>query len=85
MANVKKIEIFQAITIVAISVLMFFMVSSCSKQEDVCGTIVGGYSEYNDYTGGVDYYLRLTTDERARVDELTYISSRIGDYICLDY
>lgn len=85
MINIKKLEILQAVVIVTLSILVLFMSSSCEKQENVCGTIVGGYSEYNDYTGRIDYYLRLTTDNRAKVDELTYISSRIGDYICLYY
>jgi hypothetical protein len=85
MSNVKSIERIQTLFIVLVTALAMLLMGSCEKQEDVCGTIVGGYSEFNDYTGNIDYYFRLTTDDRARVDELTYLSFGIGDYVCLDY
>jgi hypothetical protein len=85
MSNIKKIEKLQALIIILIITLLFFIIYGCVLQEDVCGTIIGGYSEYNSYTNNFDYYFRLTTDNRAKVDELTFYSYRVGDYVCLRY
>lgn len=65
--------------------LLVLFFTSCDKQEDVCGKILGGYSEWNDYYFNYDYYFRLNTDNRVAVDELTFYSYRVGDHICLDY
>ena len=72
----KKIVLFIAFIV---------FLSSCSKQEDICGIILGGYTEWNDYYYRYDFYLRLDVDNRAQVDELTFNSFSVGDYICLDY
>lgn len=61
------------------------LLTSCSKQEDICGIILGGYTEWNDYYYRYDYFFRLDVDNRAQVDELTFNSFSVGDYICLDY
>jgi len=65
--------------------LLLIASTSCEKQEDVCGVILGGYNQINYNTGLVDYYFRLNTDSSARVDPLTFINHRVGDYICLYY
>ena len=65
--------------------VLLMVLSSCSKQEDVCGKILGGYSEWNDYYFNYNYFFRLNTDDRVAVDELTFYSYRVGDHICLDY
>ena len=59
--------------------------SSCTKDEDVCGQILGGYSEWNDYYQEYNYFFRLDVDNRAQVDELTFNSFRVGDFICITY
>lgn len=65
--------------------ILILSLLSCSKQEDVCGQIIGGYSEWNDYRFNYDYFFRLDVDSRVQVDELTYNSFYVGDYICLEY
>ena len=73
----------RATIILALLLLTF---TSCEKpQEDVCGVILGGYNQINYTTGLVDYYFRLNTDSSVRVDPLTFISHRVGDYVCLYY
>ena len=59
--------------------------TSCSKQEiDVCGVIEGGYSEFDEFTGRTSYYFIIYGEDRY-VDELTYMSFRVGESVCLDY
>lgn len=72
----KKIVLFIAFIV---------FLSSCSKQEDICGVILGGYSQWNDYYLRYDYYFRLDVDNKALVDELTFNSFSVGQYICLNY
>jgi len=79
----RETRIYIKRTIVLIVLLLTF--TSCEKQEDVCGVILGGYNQINYNTGLVDYYFRLNTDSRVKVDPLTFISHRVGDYVCLYY
>jgi len=65
--------------------MLLLSFTSCSKQEDVCGKILGGYSEWNDYWYRYNYYFRLDTDSKVQVDELTYNSFYVGDYVCIEF
>lgn len=86
MSNIKQIERIKTLAIAIIVAAWLLLMTSCIiERDDICGTITGGYSEYNSYTRNYDYYFRLTSKKRARVDELTFYSYRVGDYICLDY
>lgn len=64
---------------------LILLLTSCSKDSiEVCGTIVGGYSEVDPMSGWTHYYFRLdTTKQKQKVDELTYYSFLVGDYVCL--
>ena len=59
-------------------ILLTLLISACSKDIEVCGNITGG-----DYDGFADmYYLRID-GQKEYVDEKTYNSFFIGDYICV--
>ncbi len=61
-----------------------FVFSSCSKDDlMVCGTITSGESEFNQIANQWYFYLYLDGKSQ-RVDELTYNSYYVGDYICLE-
>jgi len=68
-----------------LGLVLLLSFTSCSKQEDICGVILGGYSQWNDYYLRYDYYFRLDVDNKALVDELTFNSFSVGQYICLNY
>lgn len=60
------------------------LLTSCSKDSlEVCGTIEGGGSKFNPYYGIPEYYF-LMNGKKEWVDELTYLSFSVGDYICLE-
>jgi len=58
--------------------LLALLISACSKDIEVCGNITGGdYDRFTDM-----YYLRID-GQKEYVDEKTYNSFFIGDYICV--
>ena len=58
--------------------LLALLISACSKDIEVCGNITGGdYDRFKDM-----YYLRID-GQKEYVDEKTYNSFFIGDYICV--
>lgn len=59
-------------------ILLALLISACSKDIEVCGNITGG--DYDRFEGG--YYLRID-GQKEYVDEKTYNSFFIGDYICV--
>lgn len=67
--------------IVLTSIILLLSLSSCSKDELICGTIDGG--GINNLTG----LLYLSVDgTKIWVDEKTYSSYYVGDYECFqDY
>tara|TARA_B110000977_G_C10785679_1_gene380417 strand:- start:50 stop:244 length:195 start_codon:yes stop_codon:yes gene_type:complete len=59
-------------------ILLALLISACSKDIEVCGNITGGdYDRFTDM-----YYLRID-GQKEYVDEKTYNSFFIGDYICV--
>ena len=72
----------KAIKILLLSLLIG--VSSCTKDDDICGIVSDGDIEYNELLGEYDYYLYIDGDKRY-VSEKTYSSFFIGDVICLEY
>lgn len=60
------------------------LLTSCSKESlEVCGTIEGGGTRFNPSYGFTEYYFRIN-GQREWVDELTFYSFSVGDYICLE-
>ena len=68
-----------------LALMLLLSFTSCNKQEDVCVKILGGYSEWNEYWYKYDYYFRLDVDNKVQVDELTYNSFYVGDYVCIEF
>ena len=59
-------------------ILLALLINACSKDIEVCGNITGGdYDRFTDM-----YYLRID-GQKEYVDEKTYNSFFIGDYICV--
>ena len=64
-------------------IFFIFLLASCTKESiEVCGYVTGGYSDY-DLNGMAYYYLYIDGD-RQRVDEKTYQSYFINDFICVE-
>lgn len=60
------------------------LLTSCSKDSlEVCGTIEGGGTRFNPSYGFTEYYFRIN-GKREWVDELTWYSFSVGDFICLE-
>ena len=59
-------------------ILILFLLFGCSKEELICGKVTGGDFDYNTGT----YYLRVN-GKRQWVDEKTYQSYYVDDFICL--
>jgi hypothetical protein len=65
--------------IVLTSIILLLSLSSCSKDELICGTITGG--GVDNLTGLL--YLRVD-NTKIWVDEKTYSSYFVGDYECFE-
>lgn len=62
----------------------FILFTSCSKDSlEVCGTIEGGGTRFNPSYAFPEYYFKIN-GKKEWVDELTYLSFSVGDYICLE-
>jgi hypothetical protein len=60
------------------------LLTSCSKDSlEVCGVIEGGGSRFNPSYAFPEYYFKINGNKEW-VDELTYLSFSVGDYICLE-
>ena len=63
------------------------MLTSCTKDSIYeCGTIIGGYTEFNTAINNYIFYLEVSYPDmiiNERVDQKTYESFFVGDEICL--
>ena len=65
------------------TIFLLLLLASCTKESiEVCGTVTSGYSDFDQF-GREYFYLRLD-GKRHRVDQKTYESYFIGDFICLE-
>jgi|DEB0MinimDraft_10_1074344.scaffolds.fasta_scaffold05074_7 hypothetical protein len=63
------------------TILLIF--TSCSKEDlEICGEITGGYVQYNSIAQRDYFYFRVNGQE-VRVDQKTYESYFVGEFICL--
>ena len=59
------------------------LLTSCSKEStEVCGNVEGGGTRFNPQYGFTEFYL-VIDGNKEWVDEKTYDSFFIGDYICI--
>ena len=64
--------------------LILLLITSCTKPSlEVCGYIEGGGSRFNPSYAFPEYYFKINGNKEW-VDELTYLSFSVGDYICLE-
>ena len=65
-------------------VTSILLLTSCEKPGlEVCGMIEGGGTRFNPSYGFTEYYFEMN-GKKEWVDELTYLSFSVGDYICLE-
>lgn len=70
--------------LVKIVLTSIILLTSCSKESlEICGNIEGGGTRFNPSYGFTEYYF-VMHGKREWVDELTYLSFSVGDYICLE-
>lgn len=63
--------------------LIALLLVSCSKEDtEICGTVNGGGTSIDRLYGDLDFYL-LVDSEKVWVDQKTYESYYVGDFICL--
>ena len=60
-------------------ILLLVLLSSCSKEEMICGTVTDGRIDYVNYM----HYIEVD-GKRHWVSEFTYNSYRVGEWVCLD-
>ena len=64
-----------------LSVVLMFI--SCSKESiEICGEVTGGGTSIDRLYGDLDFYL-LVDGQKVWVDEKTYDSYYVGDWVCL--
>lgn len=57
--------------------------TGCIKDPiEYCGEVTGGYSDFDAY--GIEYFYLRLNNKRHRVDQKTYESFFVGDFICLE-
>ena len=62
--------------------LLLLSLASCTKEAtEVCGYVTSGYSDYD--LNGMPYYYLYIDGDRQRVDQKTYESYFINDFICV--